>query len=171
MQDIKKYIREIPDWPKKGVSFKDITTLLKDKDAFKMSVEMLCQRYKDKKIDKVVCIEARGFLLGGALAFDIGAGVVPVRKKGKLPHKTHSVTYELEYGTDTLEIHQDAIMPGERVLIVDDVLATGGTMSAVAELVKKLKGEIVEIAFWFELTYLHGRDKLKGYPVFALAKY
>ncbi len=171
MQDIKKYIREIPDWPKKGVSFKDITTLLKDKDAFRMSVDALCQRYKDKKIDKVICIEARGFILGGALAFDIGAGVVPVRKKGKLPHKTHSVTYELEYGTDTLEIHQDAIKPGERVLIVDDVLATGGTMSAVAELVKKLKGEIVEIAFWFELTYLHGRDKLKGYPVFALAKY
>lgn len=171
MEDIKKYIREIPDWPKKGVSFKDITTLLKNKDAYKKAVDILCQRYKDKKIDKVICIEARGFILGGAIAHNIGAGVVPVRKKGKLPHKTHAVTYELEYGTDTLEIHQDAIEPGERVLIVDDVLATGGTMSAVAELVEKLKGEIVEIAFWLELTFLHGRDKLKDYPLFVISKY
>jgi adenine phosphoribosyltransferase len=171
MEDIKKYIREVPDWPKKGVSFKDITTLLKNNDAYKKAVDILCQRYKDKKIDKVVCIEARGFILGGAIAHNIGAGVVPVRKKGKLPHKTHAVTYDLEYGTDTLEIHQDAIEPGERVLIVDDVLATGGTMKAVAELVEKLKGEIVEVAFWFELTFLHGRDKLKGYPLFVVSKY
>jgi len=171
MEDIKSYVREIPDWPKKGVSFKDITTLLMDKDAFRATIDILVNRYKDKKIDKVVCVEARGFVLGGALAHRIGAGVILVRKKGKLPHKKISATYELEYGTDTLEMHEDSIKPGEKVLIIDDVLATGGTMSAVAELVKKLKGNIVEIAFLFELTYLHGMDKLKGYPVFAISKY
>lgn len=169
--ELKKYIRSIPDFPKSGILFRDITTLLKDKRAFKLAVESLVNKYKKKKIDKVVAVEARGFILGGVLAHKLGVGFVPVRKPGKLPWKTNCVTYALEYGTDTLEMHHDAINPGERVLIVDDLLATGGTVKAVTDLVKQLQGKIIGIAFLIELTDLKGKEKLKDYPVYSLIKY
>jgi adenine phosphoribosyltransferase len=169
--DLKKYIRNIPDFPKRGILFRDITTLLKDKKAFRCTVNELSKKYKNKKIDVVVAVEARGFILGGAIAEKLGAGFVPVRKAGKLPWKTNSVTYELEYGTDTLEIHHDAIKPKEKVLIVDDLLATGGTVRAVTGLVKQLQGQVVGIAFLIELTDLKGRDKLRDYPLYSLIKY
>ncbi|MCM8770401.1 MAG: adenine phosphoribosyltransferase [Candidatus Omnitrophica bacterium] len=169
--ELKDYIRNIPDFPKPGILFRDITTLLKDKKAFKLAVNKLAAKYKNKKIDLVVAVEARGFILGGALAHKLGAGFIPVRKKGKLPYKTESVTYELEYGIDTLEMHRDAINPDARVLIVDDLLATGGTVKAVCELVKKLGGKIVGIAFLIELTDLKGIEKLKGFDVFSLIKF
>lgn len=168
--DLKPYIRDIPDFPKKGIIFKDITTLLKDGAAFKEVVDKIVSEYKDKKIDTIVSIESRGFLFGSAVAYKLGVGIVPVRKKGKLPHKTYEATYQLEYGTDTLQIHQDAFKKGARVLIVDDLLATGGTTAAVVELVKKLGGEVAGIAFIIELLPLKGREKLKGYPVFSLIK-
>jgi len=169
--ELKDYIRSIPDFPKPGILFRDITTLLKDKKAFKIAVNVLSNKYKNKKIDKVVAVEARGFILGGAVAEKLGAGFVPVRKKGKLPWRTNSVTYDLEYGTDTLEMHHDAIEPGDKVLIVDDLLATGGTVKAVTDLVKQLQGKITGIAFLIELTDLKGKDKLKDYPVLSLIKY
>ncbi|MBU1853874.1 MAG: adenine phosphoribosyltransferase, partial [Candidatus Omnitrophica bacterium] len=142
MDDLKKYIRNIPDFPKEGILFRDITTLLSNKEKFKEVIDVLSERYADKKIDVVVAVESRGFIFGGALAYKLGASVVPVRKKGKLPSKTFSAAYSLEYGKDTLEIHEDAFQPGARVLLIDDLLATGGTLSATVELVKKLKGEI-----------------------------
>jgi adenine phosphoribosyltransferase len=169
--NLKTSIRNIPDFPKAGILFRDITTLLKDKQAFRQAVDGLSNRYKNKKIDVVVAVEARGFILGGAIAHKLKAGFVPVRKKGKLPWKTSSVTYNLEYGTDTLEMHQDAISLRDKVLIVDDLLATGGTVRAVTELVKQLGGKIVGIAFLIELTDLKGKDKLKDYPVYSLIKY
>jgi len=169
--ELKKYIRDIPDFPKTGILFRDITTLLKDKRAFKSAVESLANKYKGKRIDKVVAVEARGFILGGAVAHKLGAGFVPVRKPKKLPWKTNSVTYALEYGTDTLEMHHDAIEPGERVLIVDDLLATGGTAKAVIDLAQQLKAKIIGIVFLIELTDLKGKDKLKDYPVYSLIKY
>ncbi len=169
--ELKDCIRNIPDFPKPGILFRDITTLLKDNKAFKHALDALVDKYKNKKIDKVAAVEARGFILGGAVAYRLGAGFVPVRKKGKLPWKTNSATYELEYGTDTLELHHDAINPGERVLIVDDLLATGGTVKAVTDLVKQLQGNIVGIAFLIELTDLKGKDKIKEYPVYSLIKY
>ncbi len=169
--DLRKYIRDIPDFPKAGILFRDITTLLKDKSVFRQAVNAIVNKYKSKKIDLVVAVESRGFILGGVIAHKLGAGFIPVRKKGKLPWKTHSVTYDLEYGTDTLEMHQDAIKPKERVLIVDDLLATGGTVSAVAKLVEQERGKIVGIAFLIELTALKGKDKLKSYPVYSLIKY
>jgi len=169
--NLKEYIRNIPDFPKPGILFRDITTLLKDKKAFKIAVDALADKYKNKKIDAVVAVEARGFILGGTIAYKIGAGFVPVRKKGKLPAKTSAVTYALEYGTDTLEMHHDAINPGDRALIVDDLLATGGTVKAVTDLVSQLKGKIVGIVFLIELTDLKGKEKLKDYPVFSLIKY
>ncbi len=169
--ELKDYIRNIPDFPKPGILFRDITTLLKDKKAFKTAVNALSDKYKNKRIDAVVAVEARGFILGGAVAEKLGAGFVPVRKKGKLPWKTNSVTYDLEYGTDTLEMHHDAVKPGDKVLIVDDLLATGGTVKAVTDLVKQLQGEIAGVAFLIELTDLKGKDKLKDYPVFSLIKY
>ena len=169
--DLRNAIRNIPNFPKPGILFRDITTLLKGGEEFRLAVDSLVDQYKDKKIDKVVAIEARGFILGGAIAHKLGAGFIPVRKRGKLPAKTHSVTYNLEYGTDTLEMHEDAIKPGDKVLIVDDLLATGGTVKAVTDLVSNLKGKIVGIAFLIELTDLKGKDKLKDYPVFSLIKY
>ena len=169
--DLKGFIRDIPDFPKPGILFRDITTLLKNKKAFKQAVDELTAKFKDKKIDVVVAVEARGFILGGAIAHKLGAGFVPVRKKGKLPAATNSVTYDLEYGTDTLEMHHDAINPGEKVLIVDDLLATGGTVKAVTDLVKQLQGNIAGIVFMIELKDLKGIDKLKDYPVFSLIKY
>lgn len=170
-KDLKEYIRSIPDFPKTGILFRDITTLLKDKKAFKSALDSLAACVKNKKIDSVVAVEARGFILGGALAHKLGAGFVPVRKKGKLPAETKSVTYDLEYGTDTLEMHSDAICPGERVLIVDDLLATGGTAKAVTDLVKQQSGKVCGIAFLVELKDLKGKDRLKGYPVCSLIKY
>ncbi len=168
MEELKACIRKIPDFPKKGILFRDITTLLKDKQRFRQAVDAIADRYLDKRIDAVVSVEARGFILGAAVAYKLGASIIPVRKKGKLPYHTYEVTYDLEYGQDTLAVHQDAIDPGDRVLIVDDLLATGGTIGATIELVEKLKGEIVEIAFLIELTELRGREKVKGYPVFTL---
>jgi len=170
-KELKEHIRSVPDFPKPGILFRDITTLLKDSRAFKQAVDALVKKYKNKKINKIVAVEARGFILGGAVAYKLGAGFVPVRKKGKLPWKANSVSYDLEYGTDTLEMHHDAINPGESVLIVDDLLATGGTVKAVTDLVKQLQGKIAGIAFLIELTDLKGKDKLKGYPVYSLIKY
>jgi adenine phosphoribosyltransferase len=169
--DLKTYIRDIPDFPKKGIIFKDITTLLKDGAAFKKSVDLLASKYKKENIDAVVGVEARGFIFGAALAYKLKTGFVPVRKKGKLPAKTKSATYQLEYGTDTLEVHEDAIRPNARVLIVDDLLATGGTIRAVADLVKEQKAVIVGVAFLVELRFLKGKEKLKDLPVHSVIKY
>jgi adenine phosphoribosyltransferase len=164
-------IRDIPDFPKKGIIFKDITTLLSDKDAFCRAIDVFIERYKHKEIEKIVAADARGFIFGGILAYKLGAGFVPIRKKGKLPYKSISADYELEYGKDTLYIHEDAVSPGERVLIVDDLLATGGTAGAMRDLVKKLGGEIIEFAFLIELSFLNGREKIKGCPVFSQIVY
>jgi len=169
--DLEKHVRSIPDFPKPGILFRDITTLLQDKTAFKEAVKRLVEKYKNKKIDLVVAVEARGFILGGAIAQGIGAGFVPVRKKGKLPWKTKSVTYDLEYGTDTLEMHQDAVKAGDKVLIVDDLLATGGTVKAVTQLLEQEKAKIAGIAFLIELVDLRGKDKLVGYPIYSLIKF
>lgn len=171
MEDLKKYIRNIPDFPKKGILFRDITTLLSESERFKEVIDVLSKRYADKKIDAVVAVESRGFIFGGALAYKLGAAMVLVRKKGKLPYKTLSVTYSLEYGEDTLEMHEDAFKPGARILLMDDLLATGGTLGAVIDLVQKLKGEIVEIAFIIELSDLKGRTRLKDFPVYSMVKY
>ena len=168
---LEKSIRNIPDFPKPGILFRDVTTLIPNKTAFKKSVDLLAKRYKGKGIDKVIGVEARGFIFGASVAHKIGAGFVPVRKKGKLPFKTIATTYELEYGTDTLEIHKDAISPGEKVLIIDDLLATGGTVKAVIELVKQLGGKISGIGFVIELVDLHGKEKFKEYPVYSLVKF
>jgi adenine phosphoribosyltransferase len=168
---LKKAIRSIPDFPQEGILFRDITTLLKDEAVFAEAIETLAKRHEGKGISKIVAMESRGFILGTPLAYLLKAGFVPVRKKGKLPAETHSVSYELEYGTDHLEIHKDAIESGEKVLIVDDLLATGGTAAATVELLKHFDAEIVAIDFLIELTDLKGREKLKGYEVFALIRY
>ena len=165
-------IRKIPDYPKKGILFYDITTLLKDGRAFKMVVDKLEKRYEDREVDVVVGSESRGYMLGGALADRLVAGFVPVRKQGKLPSETIRATYTKEYGDDGLEIHKDAIEPGQKVLIVDDLLATGGTIAATVELVEKLGGDIMGICFLIELTGLRGRDKVDSkYPMFSLVEY
>ena len=170
MERLKSKIRDVPDFPKKGIIFKDITTLLKDRDAFKQVVNAFIKRYRHKKIDLVVAVEARGFILGAALAYRLGVGIIPVRKKGKLPYHTHKIKCRLEYGQAELEVHRDAIKPKEKILLVDDLLATGGTVAAVCKLIEKMKGKIVEIAFLVELTELKGRKKLK-YPIYPLIKY
>jgi len=169
--EFKKVIREIPDFPKKGILFYDITTLFSDARSFRRSVDMLVHRYIDRRPDVFVGVEARGFLVAAALAYALGSGVVIIRKPGKLPHKTHKVAYDLEYGSNEIEIHQDAIEPGQKVVLVDDLLATGGTMGAAADLVEKLGGEVIELAFLVELTFLYGREKLKDYDVHSLIKY
>ena len=169
--NLKNHIRDIPDFPKPGIIFKDITTLLGHKQAFKHAVDSLAAKFKSKKIDKVVAVEARGFIFGGALAHKLGAGLVPVRKKGKLPWKTNFATYELEYGTDTLFMHTDAIKEGEKVLIVDDLLATGGTVKATIDLIKQQGGKICGICFLIELEFLKGKEKLKEFPIYSLIKY
>ena len=171
MEGLKTIIRNIPDFPKKGIVFRDITPLIGDKNTFKSVMDELAKRYRDKKIDYIVSVESRGFIFGGALSYLLGCGLVPVRKKGKLPYKTYEVTYDLEYGKDSLEIHKDAFEKGERVLILDDLLATGGTTCAAIDLVKKLGGEVVEAAFVIELEFLKGREKIKDVPVFSLVKY
>ncbi|MBU0686885.1 MAG: adenine phosphoribosyltransferase [Candidatus Margulisbacteria bacterium] len=170
---IKSRIRTVPHWPKKGIMFRDITTLLKDPVGLKICIDDFVKRYKDMEIDVVVGIDSRGFILGGAIAYLLDKGFVPVRKKGKLPAETESEEYALEYGTDVVEIHKDAIEKGQKVLIVDDLIATGGTANAAAKLVKKLQGKIVEFAFIVDLPDLGGRKKLEqaGYSVYAQTEF
>jgi adenine phosphoribosyltransferase len=169
--DLRRLIRDVPDFPKPGIVFKDITTLTKDPEGLRTAVDAIAERYADADVDLVVGIESRGFVFGAAVAYKLGVGFVPARKPGKLPSQTVSAEYELEYGTDALEIHRDAIGAGQRVLIVDDLLATGGTAAATAKLVSELGGEIVGIAFLIDLAFLRGRDKLAGYDVFSLIEY
>ena len=169
--DIRSMIREIPDWPKPGVSFKDITPLMGDAEGFREVIDKLAEPYLNQKIDKVVGIDARGFIFAAALAYKLGAGLAIVRKKGKLPWKTIGADYALEYAVNTIEMHEDAVLPGEKVLIVDDVLATGGTMAAAVGLVKKLGGEITGIGFVIELSFLEGRKKLGDHKVYSLITY
>ena len=164
-------IRDIPDFPKPGIQFKDITTLLKDGAAFRAAIDGLLERIGPRKIDVVVGMESRGFIFAAPIAYKLGVGFVPVRKLGKLPADVVSVEYELEYGSATLEMHKDAMAPGSRVLIVDDLLATGGTVAGTIELVKQLKGQVVALAFLIELSFLKGRDRLKGYDIITLIRY
>ena len=171
MNELKKLIREVPDYPKPGILFYDVTTLLKDKQGLHALIDSLCNHYTGKHIDIVVGIEARGFIFAPALAYRLGAGFVPVRKPKKLPAKTAKVSYELEYGTDTLEIHEDAIQSGQRVLVCDDLLATGGTASATVKLARQLGGNVAGAAFAVELSFLNGRAKLPGLDVFSLIQY
>lgn len=169
--ELKSIIRNIPDFPKKGIQFKDITTLFADPSSFQKAIDLIAHRYLNKKIDAVVGVEARGFVIGAALAYKLGTGVILVRKAGKLPRKTVSVSYTLEYGTDKLEIHEDAIRPGMKILLADDLLATGGTTSAVLNMLKKLEAKVLECCFLTELTALKGRDRLKGHKVFSLIQF
>ena len=169
--DLKQIIRDVENFPKEGIIFKDITTLMQDGEAFKFTIDQFINELKDKKVDVIVGPEARGFLMGTPVAYGLGVGFVPVRKPGKLPHETESYEYGLEYGTDILEIHKDAIKPGQKVAIVDDLLATGGTMEAAANLIEKLGGEVVSMQFLIELEFLNGREKLSKYDVNSLLKY
>ncbi len=171
MDDLKKIIRDIHDFPKKGIVFKDITTLLADAKSFHRMVDLLSHRYIGERIDQIVGIEARGFILGSALAYKLGTGITLVRKPGKLPYRTKSVSYDLEYGSDTLEIHEDAFKAGDRIILADDLLATGGTMAAVVDLVEKMGAEIHECAFMAELEFLNGRSRLPDGKVFSLLKF
>jgi len=171
--DLKSKIREIPDWPEKGVSFKDITPLLQDKEAFGFSIDKLCEPFDNaqEKPDMIVGIDARGFILSAAMAYKLKTGLAIIRKKGKLPHKTIYQDYKLEYATNTIEMHEDAIQKGQKVLLVDDVLATGGTMEATAQMVEKLGGKIIGISFLIELDFLKGREKLGNYKTNSLIHY
>ncbi len=171
MEDLKKLIREVPDWPRKGILFYDITTLLKDKTGFRQLIDAFADHYSSRPVDQVLGIEARGFIFGPALAYRLGSGFVPVRKPNKLPATTARVTYELEYGSDSLEIHRDALRPGDHALIVDDLLATGGTAGACVRLVRDLGASVVGVAVVVELEFLRGRSKLSGVDVFSLLKY
>lgn len=171
MEELKKKIREVPDFPKPGILFYDLTTLLKDSQGVSFVIDILTEKYKGAGIEKVVGIESRGFIFAPALAYQIGAGFVPVRKPGKLPAETLRLTYELEYGQDALEIHRDGIETGERVLIVDDLIATGGTALATAQMTLQLGAKLVGLAFVVELEFLKGRQKLKDYEVFSILKY
>ena len=164
-------IRNIPDFPKKGIAFKDITPLLQDASSFKRAILLLAKHYRNSKISSLVSVESRGFILGAALAYELGVGFIPVRKPGKLPYRVKRISYSLEYGEDTIEIHEDAIKKGEKVLVVDDLIATGGTAQAVCKLVEKLGGMVVGVCFLVELTYLKGKEKLKGYDIFSLIKF
>jgi adenine phosphoribosyltransferase len=169
--DLKKYIRDIPDWPKKGILFRDITPLLADSVALAAAVNNLSDGFRNLGIDYVAAVEARGFIFGSAVAKELGVGFVPIRKKGKLPFNTESVTYDLEYGTDTLEVHSDAVGRGAKVLMVDDLLATGGTMAAACRLIEKIGGQVAAIAFLIELTDLAGREKLSGHKINTVLSY
>ncbi len=171
IRDLRAKIRDIRDFPTEGVLFKDITTLLKDAPAFRSVIDLLAERYQRERVEVVVGIESRGFIFGGALAHQLNAGFVPVRKLGKLPAKTIEVEYELEYGRDALAIHEDAIQAGQRVLAVDDLRATGGTMAATLRLLEQLGGQVVGVAFMIELAFLKGREKLKNYPLHSLIVY
>lgn len=170
-EHLKEKIRDVPDFPTAGIIFKDITTLLKDRSAFSEVVDTLVNRYRDREIDAVVAIESRGYIVGAPLAAGLKAGLILVRKLGKLPAETVQVEYELEYGKEIVEMHRDAIQPGQRVLIVDDLLATGGTAAAAKELVEQLGGKVEEFAFIIELGFLNGREKLAGYDVFSMITY
>ncbi|MCX6997325.1 MAG: adenine phosphoribosyltransferase [Kiritimatiellaeota bacterium] len=167
LDDLRNAIRDVPDFPKPGILFKDITPVLADPRLLRAAVDLLASRHAGSRIAKVAVVESRGFTFGAGVALQLNAGLALVRKPGKLPHHTIQASYDLEYGSATLHLHTDAIQPGERVLIVDDLLATGGTAAATAGLIEKLGGRIVEIEFLIELAFLHGRDKLKGYPIFA----
>ncbi|MHC4529187.1 MAG: adenine phosphoribosyltransferase [Planctomycetota bacterium] len=169
--DLENYIRNIPDWPKKGILFRDITPLLADPKAFAAAIDALCSGFADAGIEYVAAVEARGFIFGAVVAERLQAGFVPIRKKGKLPHQTESVTYDLEYGTDTLEVHSDAVSPGAKVLMVDDLLATGGTMAAACRLIEKIGGKVAAITFLIELTDLAGRNKLSTYEIKTLISF
>lgn len=169
--DLKRYIRSIPDFPKPGILFRDITPLLSDPGAFSQAIKEMSSPYMDKEIKYVAAVEARGFIFGSAIAYALDAGFVPLRKKGKLPHQTIAVTYGLEYGHDAIEMHMDAIRPGDKVLLVDDLLATGGTIAAACELVGKLGAEICGLSFLVELTDLHGRQKIQSYPFHVVLSY
>jgi adenine phosphoribosyltransferase len=187
VKELKSSIRSIPDFPKKGILFRDITTLLKESQRFKDAIEIIAEKYIEEEridktppykgiggsipVDKVIAVEARGFIFGGAIAYKLGAGFIPVRKKGKLPAEVLEATYELEYGTDTLQVHRDAINRGDKVLIVDDLLATGGTAKAACQLIEKIGARIIGIEFLIELTDLQGIEKLKGYPVHSIIKF
>ncbi len=171
MDDLKRHIREIPDYPKPGILFYDITTLLRDPWALRTTIDRFAERFIGDHVDKVVGMESRGFLFGPILAYNLNAGFVPVRKPGKLPSDVVTESYDLEYGTDTLEMHDDGIADGERVLIVDDLIATGGTAQATAKMVETVSGEVVGFGFIIELTFLAGRDRLEGYAVESLIRY
>jgi adenine phosphoribosyltransferase len=170
-EELRARIREIPDFPKPGILFYDITTMLKDADAYREAIDLMLEPYRDERVDTVVGMESRGFIFSAPMAYQLRAGLVPVRKLGKLPAETITVEYALEYGSNTLEIHRDAIDPGQRVLIVDDLLATGGTVRGTIELVERLKGEVVGLAFLVELDFLKGRDRLDGRRVTSVIRY
>jgi adenine phosphoribosyltransferase len=170
-EGLRAKIREIPDFPKPGILFYDVTTLLKDAAAYHESIDLMVEPYRNVGIDLVVVMESRGFIFSGPIAYQLNAGLIPVRKLGKLPAETVSVEYALEYGSNTLEIHKDAIKPGQRILIVDDLLATGGTVRGTIELVERLQGEIVGLAFLVELLFLKGRDRLQGYSTSSVVQY
>ncbi len=169
--NLERYIRGVPDWPKKGILFRDITPLLADAKAFAAAIDALCVGFTDVGVEYVAAVEARGFIFGAAVAKKLGVGFVPIRKKSKLPFKTESITYDLEYGTDTLEVHNDAVDKGAKVLMVDDLLATGGTMAAACKLIEKIGGQIVGISFLIELCDLAGRGKLSGYKIKTVISY
>jgi adenine phosphoribosyltransferase len=169
--DLAKMIRDVPDFPKEGIVFKDITTLIKDPQAFRKVIDLLTEHYAGQQIDLVVAVEARGYIFGAPVAYKLGAGFVPVRKVGKLPAETVREEYELEYGTDSVEMHRDAIQPGQKVLIVDDLIATGGSAAATARLVESLGGEVLGLAFLIELSFLKGVERLKEYDVFTVIEY
>ena len=171
MQWLKDYIRDVPDFPKDGIIFKDITPLIRSPKSFQAVVDTLAGKFADERIDLVLGVEARGFIIAGAVALKLGVGFVPVRKAGKLPCETHAVEFELEYGADILEMHKDAVEPSQRILIIDDLLATGGTAAACCKLVKDAGGEVVALAFVIELSFLEGREKLRGYQVLSLIQY
>jgi adenine phosphoribosyltransferase len=171
VRELKTHIVEVPDFPKPGISFKDITPVLKDPAAYRYVIDRMYDEYKDARVDLVLGVESRGFLFGAPLAVKLGRGFIPVRKPGKLPRERISASYALEYGVDALEVHRDAVRDGQRVVLVDDVLATGGTIAACAQLVRKLGGEVVGVCFLMELTFLMGRQKLEGEKVFSVVQY
>lgn len=171
MIDLKAKIRNIPDFPVKGIQFKDITTLLKDKDAFKYSIDKIIEYCKKYQIDYIAGIEARGFIIGAPVAYQLGIGFLPIRKPEKLPSEVERVSYQLEYGENILEIHKDAINNGDKIMVIDDLLATGGTTAAVFKLIEKLGGEVVGASFIIELEFLNPREKLKGYNIFSIVQY
>lgn len=170
-QQLSELIRNVPDFPKPGIQFKDITTVLQNGPAFKRSVDLLVERYQHRPLDAIVAIESRGFIFGAPLAYLLGTAFIPIRKPGKLPADTYQVAYELEYGTNQLEIHRDAMPPGSRVLIVDDLLATGGTITAAIQLVEQVGGVVEELAFLIELTFLKGRDQFTSHPIYSIVQY
>lgn len=170
-EKLRKAIRDVPDFPKPGIIFKDITPVLGDGELFRMAIDLFLDRCRKLRIDKIICIDARGFLFGSAVAYELGLGLVPIRKRGKLPYKTERAAYTLEYGEAEMEMHIDSIAPGERIVLIDDLLATGGTSASAATLIKKVGGELVEAQFLIELEFLHGRTKLESTPVVSFLRY